>query len=63
MTYYGRWTYKYEIAAEKGAAAAILVHEDGPGGLSRSRSCRGAGAARTSTSPRPRAQRPQPPSR
>jgi Zn-dependent M28 family amino/carboxypeptidase len=27
MTYYGRWTYKYEIAAEKGAAAAILVHE------------------------------------
>ena len=22
MTYYGRWTYKYEIAAEKGAAAA-----------------------------------------
>ena len=32
MTYYGRWTYKYEIAAEKGAAAAILVHEDGPAG-------------------------------
>lgn len=27
MTYYGRWTYKYEIAAEKGAAAAILVHQ------------------------------------
>ena len=32
MTYYGRWTYKYEIAAEKGAAAAILVHEEGPAG-------------------------------
>ena len=32
MTYYGRWTYKYEIAAEKGAAAAILVHETGPAG-------------------------------
>src|SRR3954467_15684949 len=32
MTYYGRWTYKYEIASEKGAAAAILVHEDGPAG-------------------------------
>jgi Zn-dependent M28 family amino/carboxypeptidase len=32
MTYYGRWTYKYEIAAEKGAAAAIIVHEDGPAG-------------------------------
>src|SRR6266700_4763213 len=30
MTYYGRWTYKYEIAAAKGAAAAIIVHETGP---------------------------------
>lgn len=27
MTYYGRWTYKYEIASAKGAAAAIIVHE------------------------------------
>lgn len=27
MTYYGRWTYKYEIASEKGAAAAIIIHE------------------------------------
>lgn len=32
MTYYGRWTYKYEIAAEKGATAAIIVHETGPAG-------------------------------
>ncbi len=32
MTYYGRWTYKYEIAAKVGAAAAIIVHEDGPAG-------------------------------
>jgi Zn-dependent M28 family amino/carboxypeptidase len=32
MTYYGRWTYKYEIASEKGAAAAILVHETEPAG-------------------------------
>jgi Zn-dependent M28 family amino/carboxypeptidase len=32
MTYYGRWTYKYEIAAQKGAAAAIIVHETGPAG-------------------------------
>ena len=32
MTYYGRWTYKYEIAMEKGAAAAIIVHETGPAG-------------------------------
>jgi Zn-dependent M28 family amino/carboxypeptidase len=30
MTYYGRWTYKYEIAAQKGAAAAIIVHETIP---------------------------------
>ncbi len=32
MTYYGRWTYQYEIAAARGAAAAILVHETGPAG-------------------------------
>ena len=28
MTYYGRWTYKYEEAARQGAAAAILIHDD-----------------------------------
>jgi len=27
MTYYGRWTYKYEIAAAKGAAGCLIVHE------------------------------------
>lgn len=27
MTYYGRWTYKFEIAAEKGAAGAIIIHD------------------------------------
>ncbi len=32
MTYYGRWTYKYEEASRKGAAAAIIVHETGPAG-------------------------------
>src|SRR2546423_1268244 len=32
MSYYGRWTYKYAIASEKGAAAAILIHETGPAG-------------------------------
>jgi Zn-dependent M28 family amino/carboxypeptidase len=32
MTYYGRWTYKYEIASTKGAAAAIIVHQTGPAG-------------------------------
>ncbi len=32
MTYYGRWTYKYEEAARQGAAAAIIVHETLPAG-------------------------------
>ena len=27
MTYYGRWTYKFEEAARKGAAAALIVHD------------------------------------
>lgn len=30
MTYYGRWTYKYEEAARQGAAAALIVHETAP---------------------------------
>lgn len=30
MTYYGRWTYKYEKGAEKKAAAVLIVHETGP---------------------------------
>jgi len=32
MTYYGRWTYKYEIGAQKKAAAVLLIHETGPAG-------------------------------
>jgi Zn-dependent M28 family amino/carboxypeptidase len=32
MTYYGRWTYKYEIASAKGAAACVIIHETGPAG-------------------------------
>ncbi|HEX6370929.1 MAG TPA: M28 family peptidase [Longimicrobium sp.] len=32
MTYYGRWTYKYDVAAERGAAAVLLVHQTGPAG-------------------------------
>jgi Zn-dependent M28 family amino/carboxypeptidase len=32
MTYYGRWTYKFEQGARKGAAAILLVHETGPAG-------------------------------
>ncbi len=30
MTYYGRWTYKYEEAARQGAAAAIIIHDTAP---------------------------------
>ncbi|WP_267396330.1 MULTISPECIES: M28 family metallopeptidase [unclassified Sphingomonas] len=30
MTYYGRWTYKYEEAARQGAAAVIIVHDTEP---------------------------------
>ncbi len=32
MTYYGRWTYKYDVATEKRAAAAVIIHETGPAG-------------------------------
>jgi len=30
MTYYGRWTYKYEEASRQGAAGAIIIHETAP---------------------------------
>ena len=30
MTYYGRWTYKYEEAARQGAKAAIVIHDTAP---------------------------------
>ena len=58
LTYYGRWTYKYEEAARQGAAACLIVHETAGRGLSvgcrrqqlvRSAGCaaaaRGSGAA------------------
>lgn len=32
MTYYGRWTYKFEEAARQGAAGALIIHETGPAG-------------------------------
>jgi len=32
MTYYGRWTYKYDEAMRQGAAGALIVHEDGAAG-------------------------------
>jgi Zn-dependent M28 family amino/carboxypeptidase len=30
MTYYGRWTYKYEEAAKQGAAAVLIIHDEAP---------------------------------
>lgn len=30
MTYYGRWTYKFEEAARQGAAGALIIHDTGP---------------------------------
>jgi Zn-dependent M28 family amino/carboxypeptidase len=32
MTYYGRWSYKYEEALRRGAAGVLIVHEDAPAG-------------------------------
>ena len=32
MTYYGRWTYKYEEAMRQGADAALVIHETGAAG-------------------------------
>lgn len=32
MTYYGRWTYKYEIASARGAAGVLLIHETAAAG-------------------------------
>ncbi len=32
MTYYGRWTYKFEEAARQGASGAIVIHETGAAG-------------------------------
>ncbi|HTY48111.1 MAG TPA: M28 family peptidase [Steroidobacteraceae bacterium] len=32
MTYYGRWTYKYEEAARQGAAGVLIVHDTAPAG-------------------------------
>ncbi len=32
MTYYGRWTYKYDEAARRGAVAALIIHDTGGAG-------------------------------
>ena len=45
LTYYGRWTYKYEEAARQGAAACLIVHET-PGAGYRGMSSSTAGPAR-----------------
>ena len=52
MTYYGRWTYKFEEGARKGAAAVLIVHDTAAGRLSASPSCR-ATSTRSSTSSAP----------
>ena len=62
MTYYGRWTYKYEIASQKGAAAGDHRPRDGPRRLSLRGHHRQPGPARTSTSRPPTATRPAWPS-
>ena len=46
LTYYGRWTYKFEEAARQGAAGAILIHTD-ESATYRGRSCSRRGAARS----------------
>ena len=58
LTYYGRWTYKFEEAARQGAAGAILIHTDdrppirgrwcSPPGAARSTRCRRGPARRRS---------------
>jgi Zn-dependent M28 family amino/carboxypeptidase len=45
MTYYGRWTYKYDKAAELGAAGVFIVHETEPAGYPRT-DVQGFGAPR-----------------
>jgi len=58
LTYYGRWTYKYEEAARRGAAGAILLHTDQSAGYPWSvvRTSNGSwrfDIARTTTDPTP----------
>lgn len=48
MTYYGRWTYKYEEAARQGAAAAIIIHSDAAAGYPYSVLTSSLGRARVS---------------
>ncbi len=43
MTYYGRWSYKYDIASQLGAAAVLVIHETGPAGYPWEVPAQGAG--------------------
>ena len=43
MTYYGRWTYKYEEAARRGAIGALVIHETEAAGYGWSVAAAGAG--------------------
>ena len=45
MTYYGRWTYKYEEAALQGAEAVLVIHNTGPAGYPFSVLSAGAGGS------------------
>jgi len=47
MTYYGRWTYKFEEAGRQGAAGAIIIHETAPASYPWA-------VIQSSTGPRPR---------
>jgi Zn-dependent M28 family amino/carboxypeptidase len=57
MTYYGRWTYKFEEAARRGATAALVIHETAAAGYGWSVAGNSAGGAydvvRTATQPQP----------
>ncbi len=44
MTYYGRWSYKYDIASKLGAAAVLVIHETGPAGYPWEVPAHGAGS-------------------
>ena len=49
MTYYGRWTYKFEKAAQLGAAGCLIIHETAPPATAGAW-CRTVGAASNSNS-------------
>jgi hypothetical protein len=57
MTYYGRWAYKFEEAARRGAIAALVIHEDKAAGYGWSVAATSPGEnyalAATAGSPRP----------